>query len=124
VAPTTGETITGATSADTCVVEGYTLISGAFADGDAAGIIEGKTPVGYDSVLLEIFQDNEVLTGSSTFAGVANKVGAVQISGRLIPDSELVEYNGKKYCRPHFLFKYRNEWKDEERPDSDEGDRE
>jgi hypothetical protein len=125
VAPTTGETITGATSTDTFVVEGYTLISGTFAAGDAVGVIEGNTPTGYDENNLEVFTNNENLNGStsgSNFATV-NGIGAVQISGRMIADSDLVTHQGKKYCRPHFLFKFSRDWQDSEKIDSSEGDR-
>jgi hypothetical protein len=123
VAPTVGETITGATSADTAVVEGHTIVSGTVAGGDAAGVIEGKTPTGYDDNNLEIFTDGETITGSvSCVAGVHGK-GAVQISGRLIPESDIVEYRGKKYCRPHFRFKFENTWKSEADIEYDESDR-
>ena len=127
VAPTTGETITGATSTDTFVVEGYHLISGTFAAGDAVGVIEGKTPTGYDDINLEIFQNDENLNGSTSGANFAtvNKIGAVQISGRLIPDSEMIEYKGKKYCSAHFRFTFNKEWADDAEIDTKkEGDRE
>lgn len=127
VAPTTGETITGATSTDTFVVEGYTLISGTFAGGDAVGVIEGKTPTGYDDNNLEVFTNNENLNGSVAGANFAtvNGIGAVQISGRLIPDSKIIEYQGKNYCQDHFRFMFENTWEDEARIETNkEGDRE
>ena len=126
VAPTTGETITGATSLDTAVVEGYTVYSGTVAGGDAAGVIEANTPTGYDSVNLEIFQNDEALNGSTSgndFATV-NKTGAVQISGRLVPESDTIEYGGKRYCRQHFRFKFEQTWKEEMDVGKGEGDRE
>ena len=126
VAPTEGETITGATSGDTGVLSRYVLVSGTFAAGDAVGIIEMTSPTGYDDGNLEIFQNDEALNGSTSGAdfATANKTGAVQISGRLIPEKDIVEYRGKFYCRPHFIFKFRNEWRDDEKPEQDEGDRE
>jgi hypothetical protein len=127
VAPTTGETITGATSTDTFVVEGYVLTDGTFTGGDAVGVIEGNTPTGYDDINLEVFQNNENLNGSVSGANFAtvNGIGAVQISGRLIPDSDIVEYNGKNYCRNHFRFMFEHEWADDARIDTTkEGDRE
>lgn len=125
VAPTVGETITGATSGDTGVVEGYTLISGSFAGLDAVGVIVGNTPAGYDDSNLEVFHDNEELNGSVGGANMAtvNKSGAVEISGRLTAESNLVTYQGKKYCRQHFLFKFRHDWLDDVKIDSSEGDR-
>lgn len=125
VTPTEGETVTGATSADTMVLDNYVLIGGTFAGGDAYGILEGTSPTGYDDVNLEIFQNDEALNGGTSgddFATV-NKIGAVQVSGRLHPVSELVEYRGRLYCRPHFLWKFSNEWLDEADVDADENDR-
>jgi len=124
--PTEGETLTGATSGDTMVLENYVLIGGTFAGGDAYGIFEGTTPTGYDDNNLEIFQNDEALNGSTSgndFATV-NGIGAVSISGRLIPESEIVTYRGKDYCRPHFVFAYAHDWEDEAKIDIDEGDRE
>ena len=126
VLPTEGETITGATSGDTMVADRYVLISGTFAAGDAVGIIEGTSPTGYDDCNLEIFQNDEALNGATSgnnFATV-NKIGAVQVSARLCPESNLVTYRGKKYCREHFLFKFRPDWADDVRIDTaKEGDR-
>jgi len=126
VLPTEGETVTGATSGDTMVLARCVLISGTYAGGDAVGVMEGTSPAGYDDGTLEIFTNDENLNGSTSgdnFATV-NKIGAIQISGRLVPDSEIVEYQGKKYCRAHFLFKFRRDWQDDERIDTaPEGDR-
>jgi hypothetical protein len=96
------------------------------AGGDAIGVIEGKTPTGYSDIDLEIFQNDENLNGSvagNNFATVKG-IGAVQVSGRLIPDSDMVVYRGKKYCKDHFKFKFRREWLDDARIESGEGDRE
>jgi hypothetical protein len=133
-----GEKITGAggadhdgiaiaASGDTAIVERYTVTSGSFAGGNAAGVIEATVPTGYDDNNLEIFKDNENLNGASAGANFAtvNGIGAVQISGRLIPDSDIVEYNGKNYCRNHFRFMFEHEWADDARIDTTkEGDRE
>ena len=126
VSPTVGETVTGATSTDTGVIANVTLISGTYAGGDAVGVIEMTSPTGYDTVLLEIFTDNETLNGSTSGVNFAtvNKTGAVQVWGRLIPDSNLIEYEGRKYCAPHFEMKFRPQWKEDEKVDYDEGDRE
>lgn len=126
VTPTQYETVTGATSGDTMVLDRYVLISGTFAGGDAVGVFEGTSPTGYDDAILEIFQDNENLNGSASGANFAtvNKTGAIEVSGRLVSDAELIEYRGKTYCRPHFKFKFENDWKDEIKVDRKEGDRE
>jgi hypothetical protein len=95
--------------------------------GDVVGVIEGNTPTGYDDINLEVFQNNENLNGSVSGANFAtvNGIGAVQISGRLIPDSDIVEYNGKNYCRNHFRFMFEKTWADSAVIDTTkEGDRE
>lgn len=120
-----GETVTGATSADTGVVHKVVKTSGTWAGGDAAGILILRSPTGYDDCNLDIFQDNESLNGSvagSNFATV-DHTGTVSTSGRLIPSSDLIEYEGKKYCKAHFPYKYRNKWQNDERPDINENDR-
>lgn len=122
-----GETVTGATSSDTGVVHKVVRVSGAWADGDAAGVLILRSPTGYEPISsLEIFEKDELLNGSvsgDNFA-TATSVGAIQISGRLIPESDLVEYRGKKYCRAHFRFTYENDWKNEADVSDDENDRE
>jgi len=92
----------------------------------ASGIVMLTSPSGYDDNNLEIFQNDEALNGPTSgndFATV-NGTGAVSISGRLIPDSEIITYRGKDYCRPHFRFKFEHDWEDEAKIDIDEGDRE
>ena len=63
VEPTYGETVTGATSGDTMVMDRYVLISGTYAGGDAVGVFEGTSPTGYNDIALEIFQNDENLNG-------------------------------------------------------------
>ena len=122
--PTEHETITGTTSLDTGVLDKYVLISGTFAGGDATGIFILTSPSGYDLANLEIFTSGESLSGATSAAAVANGTGAVQITGRLIPESELVTYEGKDYCKAHFQFKFARTWQDEAEVDYDENDRE
>lgn len=126
VTPTEGETVTGASSGDTGILARYVLISGTAAGGDAVGVMEFTSPTGYDLANLEIFTKEESLNGSTSgnaFCVAMNK-GAIQVSGRLIPEQDLVEYRGKKYCREHFRFKYSNDWLDEAKVETDENDRE
>lgn len=126
VEPTLGETVTGATSTNTGVVSKYVKTSGAYTDGDAAGVLFFTSPVGYDAVQYTHFQNNEALNGSTSgndFA-TANGAGALQVSGRMIPEHDLIKHEGKYYCRPHYRFKFENQWKDEEEVDRSEGDRE
>jgi len=123
---TGGETITGATSGDTGVVHRITRTAGAWADGDAEGVIILRSPTGYDASQLSIFENDELLNGATAgnnFATV-NGTGALSISGRLIADKDIVHYQGRDYCRAHFKFKFAHEWDDENIPDHDENDRE
>lgn len=140
---TAGETLTGATTGHTGILETLYLASGSWAGGDAAGVFFLRSPTGYDNVLLQIFQNNEVIkSGATTIATVnvpSNTInpntglpyaspkvtyGSVSVSGRLIPDGNLVTYRGKKYCSAHFQFKFRREWEDDVKVPTDEGDRE
>lgn len=126
VTPTEHETITGASSGDTGTLDKYVLVSGTFAAGTAAGIFILTSPSGYDENNLEVFTKDENLNGSTSgnsFAVATNK-GAVEISGRMIPDGELITYRGKKYCKSHFTFKFSHEWEDEADISRGEGDRE
>jgi hypothetical protein len=124
--PAEHETVTGATSLDTGVLDKYVLISGTFAGSDAAGVFILTSPTGYDAANLEIFTSGELLNGSTagnSFAKV-NRTGAVQITGRLIPGCDLVTYEGKDYCKAHFQFKFARTWQDEAEVDYNENDRE
>ena len=115
VAPTVGETITGATSGHTGVVEFVQLTGGAYADGDATGVISVTSPTGYSQDVVFIFQDNEAINGSTSgndFATVNGNPG-INRSGRLHPDWNLVFYRGKKYCREHFRWLFKKEWEDD-----------
>ena len=123
--PTVDETITGATTSDTGVVENYQLESGTWAGGDAVGTIVVTSPSGYNADSLAIFQDDENLNGStagSNFATVKGEPGVIQ-DGRIYPEWMLVEYRGNKYCRDHFYFKFKREWLDDQGVDISEKDR-
>lgn len=125
VAPTVGETITGATSGDTAVIDKVGLLSGTYAGGDAAGYMELSSPTGYDQDTFEIFSDNEELNGSTSgnsFSTV-DHVGSVTSNGTLYPEGDLIEENGKLYCKFHFKWRFNNEWKKEFIYESHEGDR-
>lgn len=115
VAPTTGETVTGATSTNTGVVSEYTLTSGTFAAGTAAGVVVVTSPSGYDKHKLTIFQDNEALNGGTSGSDFATVNGqpTVSLTGRLHPSSELIEYQGRNYCKAHFQYRYKQEWSDD-----------
>jgi len=115
--PAVGETVTGATSADTGVIEAVYLRTGTYAGGDAAGCLEFSSVAGYERDTYTMFQDNEALNGPTSgddFA-TANGAGSVVINGVLYPEKDLVEYLGQWYCKPHFEWKYGLEWKQEEK---------
>ncbi len=125
VEPTVGETVTGATSTNTGVIEYVQLTEGAYADGDAVGVIVLTSPSGYNANTSRIFSDDEALNGSAAgddFATVKGQPG-VTVSGRLHPDWNLVEYRGIYYCRDHFRWYFKQEWQDEAKPDINENER-
>ena len=129
--PTAGETVTGATSADTGVLETCDVTSGTWAGGDAAGVMVLTTLTGDTAfnrstgAKAAVFSDDENLNGSTSgnnFA-TANGNGSVCVSGILYPECDLVMYEGKEYCKAHFEFRYRNKLCDREKSTIDEGDR-
>jgi hypothetical protein len=97
VAPTVGETITGATC--TGVVTASALESGSYAAGTAVGTLELSGVTGAADDLA--FVDNENLVGSSTFRGVANTKAIGKHYGLFYPESSLTERDGRWYCRTH-----------------------
>jgi len=129
VAPTTGETLTGATSEDTGVVVDYKVYTGTIAGGDAAGVVTLKTLTGTsvdsDTLVETVFQDNEELNGGTGGDGMMTVDGTPQVNkyGRLYRESDTVLFRGKRYCTAHFPFKWDNKLRDELHFDIDEGDR-
>jgi hypothetical protein len=116
VEPAAGETVTGATSGDTGVIEAVYLRSGTYAGGDAAGCLELTSATGYERENWTMFQDNEALNGSTSgddFSTVAG-IGSVVVNGVLYPQDDMIEYQGQWYCRPHFEWRFGYEWKTEE----------
>lgn len=110
VAPTVGETITGAGGC-TGVVTAYSLDSGTWAGGDAAGVIELSGVTGSADFLAYV--DNEALTGSSTFVGTANGQAVQKNYGHRIPYSQAVQRDGKFWCIPHYNFRFNKKDRDE-----------
>ena len=117
--PTVGETITGVTTGDAGVVESVTMT------GDTTGVMVLTSPTGYDSESSVMFQDNEALTGTTSGASfsLVNGGCGINISGRLHPDWNLIEYRGIYYCREHFTFMFKQEWIDDQRPSINENER-
>ena len=127
--PTVGEVLTGATSSDTGVVVGTQLHSGTYAGGDAAGVVTLSTLTGAstdsDTLLETVFQNDENLNGSTGGANMMTVNGTPYVNkyGRLYPDSEIVEFRGKRYCREHFEAVWKNKLIDENIIDINEDDR-
>jgi hypothetical protein len=109
VAPTVGETVTGAGGC-TGVVTEATLRTGTYAGGDATGVLELSGVTGASESLA--FVDNEALTGSSGFVGVANGQAIEKKYGHIVPDYNLIERDGKKYCSQHYRFRFEKQDRD------------
>ena len=102
--PIVGETLEGATSGDTGVVtEVEDPITGAWADGDAAGFITLDTITGHDGEQLTMFEDDEAINGSTAGDNclTANGAGQVHIDGIFYPKRLMTKYLGRWYCVWH-----------------------
>jgi len=123
--PTADETLTGATSGDTGVVESVKVYSGSWAGGDAAGFVRVSSISGDDFDTQTIFQDNEQVNGSVGGNNMFTMNGAGQVKkyGRMYPQSEMVQRDGKWFCKAHYRFRYRHKDMDDVRINIDEGDR-
>lgn len=106
---TGGEVVTGSAGATGTIHKAY-LRSGSYAGGDAAGCLELRSPTGYERENYTMFVNNETLTGASSFRAVVDTVGSVVINGMLYPDSDMIEYCGQWYCKPHYVWKFKPEW--------------
>lgn len=103
--PVAGETITGATSGASGVVEDYELLEGAW-DGTGQGYIYLSSPQGYNRRLLSVFEDGESLNGSVSGSGfaVADGDGSLLVNGLFYPLEDLCEHEGKRYCPKHITL--------------------
>jgi len=105
VEPTEDETLTGATSGDTGIVESVTLESGTWAGGDAVGTVYLTSPtgVGDDG---ECFDDDELITGSTGGVNMmtAKGDGITKSDGMPYPEGDTGIYKGKRYCSTHLDF--------------------
>ncbi len=125
VEPTADETLTGATSGATGIVENVIKTSGTWAGQDAAGRIEMSSPTGIDAETLQAFTDNELINGSvaGNYCLTADGAGNAKYTGILHPSSVMVEKDGGWYCKWHYKMKYGKEAIDDWVPDLSEGDR-
>jgi len=128
VEPTLGETITGATSGHTGVVDRIHLFSGAYTTGDAVGEVLLLSPTGYDIGTQTCFEEGEVLNGSvagDAFASVdAETPGLLSRSGRLYREGDTIVRDNKRYCSMHYHYHWDKRSRQESEFSIDEGDRE
>ena len=117
-APTVGETITGVTSGDTGVVVSVALESGSYAGSDAAGTIELSGVTG--SALSLAFEDDEALTGGTSFVGVANGQAIEKVYGLRYAEGDTAERDGRRFCQFHYSLRFRKRDDDENKVDVEE----
>jgi hypothetical protein len=96
VAPTVGETLTGATSGKTATVESVTTVNGSYTAHTMRGTIVVTSPSGD-------FTDGEKINGSSSGAAFLTCRAYIERKyGVRYPETMLSQYNGKDYCHAHF----------------------
>ncbi len=101
--PVEDETLTGATSGATAVVDFVKLTSGSWAGGDAAGVIWCTAPSAFDGDTGHWGTEDEIINGSTagsnclTLDGYGNK----KSFGRYYPESETIERDGVRLCTAH-----------------------
>lgn len=105
VEPTEDETLTGATSGDTGVVDSVKLESGTWAGGDAVGTVYLTSPTGIGDDG-ECFEDDETVNGSTGGTNIltANGDGITKSDGMPWPEGETGLYKGQRYCAQHLEF--------------------
>ena len=127
-APVVGETITGATSGATAVVDNIKLISGAW-DGTAAGILWCTSPSAFDfdtghwGYVNPTTGVGEAITGSTAASFTLDGYGHKKSYGRYYPEDEIVERDGTYLCLAHDQARHSFKDKDEIDANIDEGDR-
>lgn len=136
--PSIGDVLTGDTSGHSGTVSKVTVWtpSNGQWDGDesATGIIELTSPSGLRSQTADtnpftMFTLSEEINNTTTAADNvmschATILGAGKQYGRFHPESRIIKYRGKKYCREHFTFRFEREWNEEEKIDIKEDNRE
>jgi hypothetical protein len=115
VAPTVGETLTGATSGDTGVVVLVQLESGSWAGGDAVAAVVINNHTGVDADTGEWGSTTETINGSTGGTNMMTRfVAPEQSIGIIFPESSMVFHENAWYCidcyRRKFVKKYLDEW--------------
>jgi hypothetical protein len=107
VAPSVGETLTGASSGHTGVVKEVALYSGTYAGGDAVGRILLETIVGWDRLQYLLFTEGEEVNGSTSGSSMLTVYnGTVKVNNRLSPEGETVLVDGVRFCRFHHDLRF------------------
>lgn len=103
--PQEDETLTGAASGDTGVVDEVEKVSGTWAGGDAAGYVYLKDYTGADEESFRAFQADESINGSVGGNGlitVDSYQPWVTFYGRMYREGDTAVYQGKRYCLGHY----------------------
>lgn len=96
VEPTVGETLTGATSGKTATVSEVALQVGTWAGGNAIGTVVVTAQTGD-------FAEGETINGSVGGTNIMTcRTSLLRGYGNLYPESHLVSYNDREYCKAHF----------------------
>ena len=125
--PSVGDVLTGSSSGDSGTVVTVTLWDGTWAGGDASGIIDLSSPSGLssqtaDSNPFTAFTLSEAIENTTTAASNvmschATVYGQGKQYGRPHPEGDVIRYRGKIYCNRHFIYRFQQEWDDEEKID-------
>jgi hypothetical protein len=102
VAPQVDEILTGATTGCTGRVNRISLISGAYATGDAIGLVELNSPTGYVWPNDICFDKDENVSGDLGSVFVAAQDGLLKRSGRLYRLGDTIVKDGDRYCIDHY----------------------
>ena len=112
VEPAEDDTLTGASSGATGVVDEVELVSGTWAGGDAAGFITMTSPTGFDSDN-HWGTDGERATTPAGGSVYLDGDGTIKVYGLLYPESYLIERDGAHYCAPHYRMRFGPKDRDE-----------
>ncbi len=121
VEPTVGETLTGATSTSTAVVVATVLTSGTWAGSDAAGWVTCSSPSAWDGDTGRWGSENEAITGSVSAVFTLSRYGIIKKYGTLHASGDLIERDGRRYCKEHYRWFWRPKDRDDQQTDIKEG---
>jgi hypothetical protein len=111
VEPVEGETLTGATSAETGIIEDVNLVGGSYAGGDAHGTIVFTAASGSSD-----FEVDELINGSSGGDNIMTvRCSTQRRHGRLYPTRALILREGRYYCKPHYRYRFRPRDRDKQK---------